>query len=167
MEGAEHSSSPASENHGGGDEVGNIEYNEHTISSDGESSEESDTISNSSDSDNEMLVPSSPSSVGSRSGEGDDSSDSSENGSDNESFEFLFEGSELKSNEGLLEVFKIFVEERWTKKSLDKHVKLIKRLLPKPNDLPPAPARKTCRSKEYFSKRCYWQSCDISDPLFR
>lgn len=65
-----------------------------------------------------------------------DSDDSASSADSAASLDYLYEGSDMTSNEGLLRVLKIFVEEGWSKTSLDKNVKLLKRMLPKPNDLP-------------------------------
>jgi hypothetical protein len=48
----------------------------------------------------------------------------------------LYDGSEMSASEAVLAVLKLYIDQKWTKTSLDKNVKLIKRLLPYPNDFP-------------------------------
>lgn len=65
---------------------------------------------------------------------------SSNSGSDNadsdDSVELLFDGSDMTSDEALLGVMKNFVKQRSSKTNLDQTVRLIKRMLPQPNDMP-------------------------------
>lgn len=101
------------------------------------SSSGSDSSGESSDCDSEYEIGVAPplsehSYVGSSSESDSDNS----NASSVESTEYLYEGSDMTSNQGLLEVLNIFVEEGWSQTSLNKNVKLLKKLLPKPNDLP-------------------------------
>lgn len=48
----------------------------------------------------------------------------------------LYEDSDIRANQALLDILKVYIEERWTKASLDKSIKLCKRMLPQPNALP-------------------------------
>lgn len=71
----------------------------------------------------------------------DNSNNASENSDindddDDEGLQALFEGSDFTAAEALYEVLKLYIEERWTKTSLNKNIKLIKRLLPQPNEFP-------------------------------
>ena len=72
----------------------------------------------------------------------------------------LFAGSSMSANEALLNVLKLFVEERWTKTSLDKNVKLIHKMLPKPNEFPTS-------SKDALKKlENLTSSCSESEYLY-
>ncbi|KAK3929712.1 Lysine-rich arabinogalactan protein 18 [Frankliniella fusca] len=57
----------------------------------------------------------------------------------------LYAGSEMTANEALLDVLKLYVTDHWTKGSLDRNIKLIKKMLPKPNEFPAS-------SKDAFKK---------------
>lgn len=66
----------------------------------------------------------------------EESESESESDDDESDIKCLYDGSNMTSLEGLLRVLKLFVEEGWTKRSLDKNVKLLKKMLPEPNELP-------------------------------
>ena len=60
----------------------------------------------------------------------------SDSSSDEEGNQAVYEGSDTTINKSLYDVLKLCIEEKWTKKSFSRNVKLIKRLLPQPNDFP-------------------------------
>lgn len=108
------------------------EYAEENFESDSEVSSEGSGESDSAHSD---------------SGSGSDSANTSvahsldsdvENQSENsaQSVEYVCRGSNMTAKEALLDQLKLFVDQRWTKTSLDKNIKFIKRLLPDPNSFP-------------------------------
>ena len=64
-----------------------------------------------------------------------DSENAEEDCSDSDN-EPLYEGSDISAKEGLLGVLELYIQEKWTKKSLHKNITLLKKLLPKPNEIP-------------------------------
>lgn len=67
---------------------------------------------------------------------GNSSNDNSSECSENEEDSNSLYGTSVKTTESVLKVLKLYVEERWTKKSLAKTLVLIKGLLPQPNSMP-------------------------------
>lgn len=65
-----------------------------------------------------------------------DNSMSDNNSEEDEGMEALYKDADVTVNEALYRVLEVHVKQKWTKKSLDKIVKVIKNLLPQPNEFP-------------------------------
>lgn len=111
---------------------------DHEVASISEFSADSDSSS----SDDTSSVDSNPcpspttSTVQSASSDSGGDNADSDNSESEASVEYLYDGSDISSEEGLLNVLKLYVEQRWTKVSLDRSLKVMKKMLPQPNELP-------------------------------
>lgn len=109
------------------------------MESDSDDSSENSGVSDSDSDSSVSSVQSALSVMTSSSSDGVVASDSSgtvHSGASEETTDELYDGAMLTAKEGLLKVLKLYVDRGWTKCSLDENIKLIKQLLPHPNEMP-------------------------------
>lgn len=154
MEGMDDDPSIASEpdefDEQGGDNIhcGVLECGEHhkvssSSSSDSEPDSSSDELfsNDGNSSEDNVSVRSSDSGASDRVSENSElnNTDFSRSGEESEkTINLLFQDSHITVDEAILRILKLYIKERWTKTSLHQTVKVIKGLLPQPNDLPPS-----------------------------